>query len=105
MIKKTLLGIFVVTNIYLWFGIKEDPEFFSYGPFFKMHPCPKFFFSSPVGMGDIDLKRLSQDEIYEEFMFQQYFNKNGIQDQGFSLFPCVMDSKTKLNWVSWENHQ
>ncbi|KDM93349.1 hypothetical protein [Photobacterium galatheae] len=87
---KTSVSLLIVTTIFLWFGIKEDPEFFSYAPFIKTRPCPKFIFYSPVGMQDPEDVHLTEKEKYEEFMFEQYFSVNGIQANGFRLSFCDM---------------
>ncbi|WP_330960966.1 hypothetical protein [Photobacterium sp. 53610] len=87
---KTSMSLLIVTTIFLWIGILENPEFFSYASFIKARPCPKFIFYSPVGMQDPEDVHLTEKEKYEELIFEQYFGVNGIQANSFRLSFCAM---------------
>lgn len=95
MIRVTFF-IFILINSYLWLGLAKDPEFFEWEPFLKARPCPKFLFSSPIGMGDYDQFKLSEREAYEQFMFEQYFYKGGIQYGRFSFKMCDFSTDVLL---------
>ncbi len=89
--KRIVLFIFVLINGYFWVGLGQDPEFLDWGPFIKARPCPKFLFSSPIGMETPENRKLSEKEAFEMYMFEQYFGKDGIQSNDFSLKMCDMD--------------
>ncbi|MHC5780324.1 hypothetical protein [Aliivibrio fischeri] len=102
--KKIIVILFLGVNFFLWFGVAEDPEFFHAGPFLKSRPCPKFYFSSPVGMGDYNSSRVlafSPEKKFDEFMFQQYFSNGGIQSNPFSFKFCDMSQTSMHNF--WDN--
>lgn len=95
--KKIIIGSIIAVTGYFWLGAVEDPEFFVWGPFMKTHPCPKFSFQSPVGMGDYGDRPLSKEEYFEQYMFEQYFKVGGLQEKKFSLALCDMNADGKLN--------
>ena len=102
--KKIIVFLVLGTNFFLWFGVAEDPEFFYVAPFLKARPCSRFYFYSPVGMGDYDSSKVlafSEEKIFDEFMFQQYFEVGGVQSKRFSLEFCDMSKSSMYRF--WNN--
>jgi hypothetical protein len=102
--KKIIAILFFGINFFLWFGVYEDPEFFHTGSFLKARPCPQFYFNSPVGMGDYDSPRalaFSKEQMFDEFMFEQYLGVGGIQSKPFSFKFCDMSESSMYRF--WNN--
>lgn len=105
MIKKIIAIIFIAVNVFLWCGVYEDDEFSDNWLFFKVRPCPQWYFHSPVGMGDYDSSRalaFSKEKMFDEFMFQQYFEVGGIQSKAFSLEFCDMSESSMYRFWDYK---
>ena len=105
MIKKIIGIIFIGVNIFLWLGIYEDDEFSYKLPFLKARPCPHWYFYSPVGMGDYDSPRalaFSKEQMFDEFMFEQYLGVGGIQSKPFSFKFCDMSESSMYRFWEYE---
>nr|WP_294787990.1 hypothetical protein [uncultured Flavobacterium sp.] len=81
--KKISVFIFIsaiVLTIRLFCGVYVHDEFAEKHFFVKHRPTWKWSFYSPIGMSDLKMQDLTQEQQIE----QQYFNEF-VKDQGLSL--------------------
>ncbi|MBB6612074.1 hypothetical protein H7F15_13575 [Pontibacter sp. Tf4] len=64
--------------IRLWFGIYHHDEYAETHLFFKHRPILKWTFYSPIGMSNLELDDLNEEERREELLFEEFVTSKGM---------------------------
>jgi hypothetical protein len=79
--KKILLIIIPLVLgilIRLWFGIYHHDEYAETHLFFKHRPTLKWTFYSPIGMSNLELDDLDEEERREQLLFEEFVSSKGM---------------------------
>jgi len=74
--KKIAFIILLGLLLKFWIGISEDDEFKEYNIFIKHRPMWKTFFYSPKGMSDMTLKEMTDQQRYEQKLYDEFVRLN-----------------------------